>query len=1220
VLESLRHSLVLCIRRAEKLTTLSQRRTGALCVGTALVTALLTGLSGLSAHAADPAGSTDPAALVDPFAGTGSGGGVVGDVDTFPGASAPFGMVQFSPDTPSRPAGGGYFFTDSQITGFSLTHLSGVGCPITGDIPFLPLAGAVPADPSGASEPFSHTGEQASPGRYTVGVGAGGGQVGVDLTASARTGVARLTYPRTTQAQLLVKVAGSQNGSSGATFHTIGTDEIAGSVTSGHFCGQPDSYTVYFTARFSRPFTATGTWGGTAAAVRAGSTSMTVHGGQIPAREPLNSKATTGSGVVAGGYVTFDTSKDPTVGMQVGLSYVSEAGAATNLAAENAHFDVDRQAAATRAAWDRQLTKIRVHGGTTAEQQTFYTALYHSLLHPSLFSDADGRYIGFDNQVHTVPRGHAQYADFSGWDIYRSQIPLLAMLDPGIASDMGASLLRDGDQMGWLPKWPVANGESGVMNGDAVDPILAGLYAFGATGFDARHAVTEMVHGAEGTGAPGQGWYSERPQGPAYLANGYVPNSQADSISPVPNGASETLEYAVADFAISRLAAATGQQSVANRFAGRSQNWANLFDTATGYIRPRDANGAFPPGDPLAMGGGFGQSGFQEGNAAQYTWMVPQNLAGLISGMGGDAAARARLDQFFTSLNAGPNAPFDWQGNEPNFDVPWAYDSAGAPWQTQATVRSIMSQLYQPIPGGEPGNDDLGAMSSWYVWAAMGIYPQTPGVPMLVVGTPLFDRITIDAGREIQINAPGAGGANPYVQSLRVNGHTTTHTWLPLTDTTTRLDFTVGSQPNKNWGTAAADAPPSFGAGPVVFPPTTRAQLRTDPAQLRLAAGGQASVNVLVDNSLGSGPAAVTWTATAPTPGITFTPASATVTASAGATVATPLTVTAAAGAQSGFYEVAIAGKASNGAVIATAQVLVTVAKPGELIPTAYVSNFSDNTVTPVDRRTGTAGPTIPVGSGPDGVAVTPDGAQVFVANNNSNNVTVIDTTDNHVITTIPVGSIAADIAITPDGHTAWVSNFGDGTVQPIDVATHIAGTPVKVGTNPQRMRITPDGADLWVPNQGDGTVSEIDTASRAVVRTVTVGAAPFGISIGGGKVYVGNTGGNSVSVIDSVSGTVTATVALGTSPSGLGITPTTLYATTANGGILPVNTTTNAVGTLIPTGAGAYAVAITADGTTAWVVDSNANDIRPVTVATGTPGAAVTVGSVPDGIGLTAN
>ncbi|HEX4704325.1 MAG TPA: GH92 family glycosyl hydrolase, partial [Pseudonocardiaceae bacterium] len=1035
----------------------------------------------------------DPAALVDPFIGTGSGGAVVGAVDTFPGASAPFGMVQFSPDTPSRPSGGRYAYSDNQITGFSLTHLSGVGCPITGDIPMLPAVGAVPADPSSTSEPFAHTDEQASPGRYSVGLGAAGSRIQANLSASARTGVAQLTYPRTTQAQLLVKVAGSQNGSSGATFHTIGDDEIAGSVTSGHFCGQPDSYTVYFTAKFDRSFTATGTWGGTTAAVRAGSTSMAARGGQSPAREPLTSKDTSGSGVVAGGYVTFDASKNPTVGFRVALSFVSEAGARANLAEGNVNFDVNQQAAATRAAWNQQLRKIDIHGGTPAEQRTFYTALYHSLLHPSLFSDTDGRYIGFDSKIHTLPRGHAQYADFSGWDIYRSQIPLLAVLDPDVTSDLAASLLRDGDQMGWLPKWPVANGESGVMNGDAADPILAGAFAFGATGFDARHAVAEMVHGAEGTGAPGQGWYQERPSGPAYLAKGFVPNTQADSISPVPNGASETLEYTVADFAISQLAAATGQRSVADRFAGRSQNWSNLFDTATGYIRPRDANGAFPAGDPLAMGGGFGQTGFQEGNAAQYTWMVPQNLAALINGMGGNATARARLDQFFTQLNAGPNAPFDWQGNEPNFDVPWAYDSAGAPWRTQATVRQVMSQLYQPIPGGEPGNDDLGAMSSWYVWAAMGLYPQTPGVPMLVVGTPLFDRTSIDAGhgRRIEISAPGAGDARPYVQGLRINGHATTHTWLMLADRpgVTRLDFAVGEQPNEGWGVGAGDAPPSFGAGPVAFPPTTRAQLRVDPAQLRLSAGGQAGVHVLVDNSLGAQPATVTWTATAPTPGIGFTPGGATVTAAAGATVSVPLTVTADSQAQSGFYEVAIAGRASNGAVIATAQVLVTVAKPGELIPTAYVSNFSDNTVTPVDRRTGTAGPTIPVGSGPDGVVVTPDGTQVFVANNNSNNVTVIDTSDNHVITTVPVGSVAADVAVTPDGKTVWVSNFGDGTVQSIDVATHTAGTPVKVGGNPQRMRIAPDGKDLWVPNQGDGTVSEIDVTSRTVVRTVTVGA-----------------------------------------------------------------------------------------------------------------------------------
>jgi predicted alpha-1,2-mannosidase len=361
------------------LTTLSR-----LAVATAL---LVVGLPA-TASAASPA---DPVSLVDPFIGTGSGGDVVGAVDTFPGASAPFGMVQFSPDTTSRPSGGGYSFTDSRLTGFSLTHLSGVGCPITGDIPILPTVGAVPEDPSGASQPFSHTGEQASPGRYAVTAG----PVRVDLTASPRTGLATLTYPGTSQAQLLFKVAGSQNGSSGATFHTVGDHGVAGSVTSGHFCGQPDSYTVYFAATFNRSFTTNGTWGGTT--VRAGSDTITEHGRQQPATKQQHK--TQGEGVVAGGYLTFDTTKNPDIGMQVALSYVSEAGARANLAAENAHFDVAKQARATRNAWDRQLSKIDIHGGTQGEQTTFYTALYHSLLHPSLFSDADGRYAGFDDSM-----------------------------------------------------------------------------------------------------------------------------------------------------------------------------------------------------------------------------------------------------------------------------------------------------------------------------------------------------------------------------------------------------------------------------------------------------------------------------------------------------------------------------------------------------------------------------------------------------------------------------------------------------------------------------------------------------------------------------------------------------------------------------------------------------------------------------------------------------
>ncbi|HEV2377950.1 MAG TPA: GH92 family glycosyl hydrolase [Streptosporangiaceae bacterium] len=1183
-----------------------------------------------------PAPVSDPASLVDPFIGTGSGGAVVGQVDTFPGADVPFGMVQWSPDTPSRPDGGGYNYADNAITGFSLTHLSGPGCPVAGDFPILPATGALPSDPGSVSEPFSHTAEQARPGSYAVRLGTAPDVIGTQITTTERTGLGSFRYPATTSAQMLFKVAGSANGGSAASFTTHGDAEVTGSVTSGHFCGQGNSYTVYFAARFDRPFTASGTWGGSSAgAVRLhpGATSITVHGAQQPAPVPVSSHPTVaaharptagkqGSGVVSGGYVTFDTTKDPVVEMQVAVSYVSEQGALANLASQAHCWNVATMASAARAQWNAQLSKVTIAGGTRAQQQSFYTALYHAMLHPNLFSDADGRYLGFDGRVHRAAAGHAQYANFSGWDVYRSEIPLVALLDPGQAADMATSLLNDDRQGGWLPKWPVANGYTGVMNGDAADPILAEIGAFGGHGFGLRQAVAAMVHGAQGTGAPGQGYYIERPHGTDYINDGYVPNVTADSISPLPNGASETLEYALADFAISRLATAAGEPTVAKTFLHRSQNWANVFDTAAGYVLPRDADGAFPP-SPGQGYAGFGQSGFQEGNAAQYTWMVPQDLHALFTAMGGDKAVQARLDNLFTQLNVGPNEPYYWAGNEPGLSTPWAYDSAGAPYKTQATVRQIIATLYSPTPGGEPGNDDLGAMSSWYVWAAMGLYPQTPGVPMLVVGSPLFPSVTVHAGRNsLFIRAPQAAAGDEYIHALTVDGRATQRPWVMLDGRPHMLGFTLSARPSPAWGSAPADAPPSFPAGPVHFPPSTVAFVSASPAQVRVSPGGTAPVTVTVDNTAGKTPATLTWQASAPA-GLTVTPSTATVTAVAGATSGTPVTLAPAAGMAPGYYQVALAAKAANGAVVQQTHLLVTVAQPGQAIPTAYVDNYSDGTLTPVDINTGNAGPAIPVGSGPDGEAITPDGKTLYVANNNSNNVTVIDTATNQVVTTVPVGSVAADLAITPDGKTVWVSNFGDGTVAPIDVATNTAGTPVKVGNQAERVAITPGGSQLWVANQGDGTVSVVDLATQTVTATVTVGAAPFGIAFNhtGTMAYVTNGGSNTVSVINTATDTVVATIPVGPNPQGIRVSPdgSVLYvADFGSDGITPVNPATNTAGTFIPTGSGAYQLAFTPDGSMAWVVNTNANSVTPVDVATGQPGTPVTVGNAPDGIAVT--
>jgi predicted alpha-1,2-mannosidase len=728
------------------------------------------------APAPPPSPSEEPAALVDPFVGTGSGGKWVGQVDTFPGPTAPFGMVQFSPDTTSRPDGGGYSYADSAITGFSLTHLSGTGCPVAGDVPFLPVAGAVPDRPQQASEPFRHASESARPGYYAVTAG----RVRTELSTTLRTGIARFTYPAGESAQLLVKAAGGASRRSGAQVSVTGDREISGEVTSGHFCGSANSYTVYFAARFDRPFTGVRIWPGTS------------------------------HGAAPGATLTFAPGRDRTVRMQAAVSYVSVDGARNNLDAEAGSWDLDRVAARERSAWDRELAGVSVSGGSRVQRGTFYTALYHSMLHPSVFSDADGRFPGFDGAIHRVAPGHAHYTDFSGWDMYRCQAPLLATVVPAVADDMATSLLDDGDEAdGRLPKWPVANANTRVMNGDAADPILAGIYAFGDHGFDAHRALRMMVRSADGAGGrPGPAGYIERPWEGQYLAHGYVPNVHRDSTAHVRNGASTTLEYAIDDFAVSRLAGELGDTATARRFRDRSRTWSNLFDHATGWIRPRGADGAFPGGPAVDVREGQDQDGFQEGNTAQYTWMVPQDLPALIRAVGGPAAADARLDRYFTSLNAGSGEPFHWQGNEVAFGTPWIYDSTGRPARAQAVLRSIMVQLYSLRPGGEPGNDDLGAMSSWYVWAALGLYPQTPGAPRLVLSTPLFPSAVVHrpGGRDLTVTTSGTG---PYVAALAQDGRPTTRTWID-TPGTDRLDFTLTGAPDTAWGTGRADTPPAF--------------------------------------------------------------------------------------------------------------------------------------------------------------------------------------------------------------------------------------------------------------------------------------------------------------------------------------------------------------------------------------------------------------------------
>ena len=770
------------------------------------------------------AGRASATRFVDPLAGTRPGRGTFGGGHNFPGASVPFGMVQFGPDTsPAEKHSGGYDYRDSLIRGFSLTHLNGAGCSLYGDFPVTPTTRPLRRSPAphgaaGLARPFvarfSHSAERAGPGSYRVVLDPSTRRrIVTGLSATTRTGIARFTFPRSRHAGLLIDAGGSANPDDAASVHIDPRRrEVTGSASSGYFCAQRPRYRVYFAARFDRPFRSVATW--RQGALHRGARSAA--DSKPPSRDPADTAQ-------AGAYVGFDTRRERSVSEQVGISFVSVDGARRNLRAESAHFHLSRAAARARRRWAAALGLARVRGGQSRDLRTFYTALYHVFLSPRTFSDADGRYVGMDGQIHTTGGG-AQFADFSGWDIYRTQIPLLAMLMPRRAGELVDSLLADAQQSGCLPRWPYANGQSMTMVGDPSDPIIASAAAFGAS-FDGGAALAAMVKGATGRCATADGAYVERQGIDAYRSLGYVPfdldtnKRNANSIFGSPDAvwasASTTLEYAVADFAIAQFAARAAHDGSAYAdFQPRSANWRNLYDSGSGYIEPRLASGSFRKGyDDLAGGG------FAEGNAAQYTWMVPQDPAGLAAVLGGPGAAATRLDSFLSKLNAnhgGTHTDHALLGNEPNLNTPWLFDWLGEPSHTQAAVRRAITSLYGPGPAGYPGNDDLGTLSAWYVLGALGLYPEVPGVGELAISSPLFASASLRLpGGRLRILAKGASRRRRFIRGATLNGHPQPAPWTSycaLRDGGT-LRFRLAAKPDPSWGSGPAQQPPSFGPG-----------------------------------------------------------------------------------------------------------------------------------------------------------------------------------------------------------------------------------------------------------------------------------------------------------------------------------------------------------------------------------------------------------------------
>jgi len=691
--------------------------------------------------------------------------------NVFPGAVCPRGMLAFSPDTThANGIAGGYWYPDGAINDFSLTHFSGRGVPCLKDIPFMPVPGEVSASPGTNwdrfAAHFSHSNEIAITGYYRVKLDDG---IEVELTATPRTGMVQFVFAGQSAATLLIRAD---------SFISISENEVTG-FHAGKVAGTTHPYTLYFAAKFHRPPQSAKTWVGDAV-----------------------SNATEAEGKSCGAVLTFDTTTNRVVQARVGISYVSIANAKENLAEENPGWDFSAVRRRADAAWNEVLNRIQVDGGTREQQTAFYTALYHCYMHPNLLEDCNGEYPGMDGKIHRVEKGHHQYQNISSWDLWRSYAPLIAVLAPDESSDISQSLVNFAEQDGaarenggGLPRWEQINHNSGGMAGDGDDIMISSAYAFGAREFDTAAALAAMDKGASDLSLTSDG-AKVRNGLQDYLQLGYVPDKAA-----------VTLEYCNDDFALAQFARALGDKKKYALYLKRSRNWENLFDDPTKLIRPRNADGSW-----MSDFSAGSSKGFVEGTAAQYVWMVNFNLRGLIDKMGGDARAVNRLDHFFTSLNSNPKSgDTAYMGNEPCEETPWVYDFAGAPWRAQDVVRGIQDQLFTASPNGLPGNDDGGALSSWFVFSALGLYPEIPGVAGLALGSPLFSTaiIYLENGRTIQIRSEPSPSQNCYVQNLRLNGRDYENPWIKWRDLAqgAKLDFSLGAKPSR-WG--SNQAPPSF--------------------------------------------------------------------------------------------------------------------------------------------------------------------------------------------------------------------------------------------------------------------------------------------------------------------------------------------------------------------------------------------------------------------------
>jgi predicted alpha-1,2-mannosidase len=724
-------------------------------------------------------GEPDPARYVDPFIGTGGHG------HTFPGPCVPFGMVQLSPDTGTEGWDwcSGYHASDSSIMGFSHTHLSGTGAADLGDIMVMAYTGDYRTVPgtkerpdSGYRSAFSHADETASVGYYSVLLKSW--NVKAELTATTRCGFQQYTFPASAKSNVIFDL---EHGISDRPVETwvevVGMDSIRGLRRSK---GWAPDHSVYFYAQFSKPFDELAT--------------------------VVNNRIVVGRTIAKGAnvkaIVRFRTNSGEVVSVKVGLSAVSAENAFENLKAEIGDLSFDGVKARAMAAWNDELRKVSVEGGIEAKKRTFYTALYHSLLVPYVFTDVNGEYRGMDQKIHRAA-GFTYYTLFSLWDTFRAAHPLYSIIEPDRNNDFIQSLLAKYDEVGRLPIWELHSNETWCMIGYHSIPVIADAILKGYGSFDIRKAYKAMKESAE------EGIRGLRP----YRLYGYIPYDKEN------NSVSITLEYAYDDWCIAQVAQKLGYMSDKEAYTKRALSYRNLFDTQTGFMRGKRSSGTWRPDfNPMSVSI-LGKGDFTEGNAWQYSFFVPQDVNGLIALYGGDEKFANKLDDLFSQPSVNDNSQsLDVtgligqyaHGNEPSHQVAYLYAYAGRAYKTQERVRDIMSTLYSDTRDGLCGNEDCGQMSAWYVLSALGFYPVNPADGTYVVGSPLFDRaaITLPNGKVFIIKANGVSDARRYIQSATLNGKPYDFSFIAHRDVMNggELVFVMGEKPFP-WG-CAADARP----------------------------------------------------------------------------------------------------------------------------------------------------------------------------------------------------------------------------------------------------------------------------------------------------------------------------------------------------------------------------------------------------------------------------